>query len=151
MSLTGLPQFTSKLGKINQDSERAAVARYIDAFSIKADGINAKISQLSGGNQQKVSIGKSLVPAPKILILDEPTRGVDVGAKREIYTLINELKAQGLCILLMSSDMPELLGISDRILVMSNGLLTGAFNREEANQEVIMRCTLAGFNEGNQE
>ena len=151
MSLTGLPQFTSKLGKINQDSERAAVARYIDAFSIKADGINATISQLSGGNQQKVSIGKSLVPAPKILILDEPTRGVDVGAKREIYTLINELKAQGLCILLMSSDMPELLGISDRILVMSNGLLTGAFNREEANQEVIMRCTLAGFNEGNQE
>jgi ribose transport system ATP-binding protein len=139
------------LGKINQDSESAAVAKYIDAFSIKADGIDATISQLSGGNQQKVSIGKSLVPAPKILILDEPTRGVDVGAKREIYTLINELKAQGLCILLMSSDMPELLGISDRILVMSNGLLTGAFNREEANQEVIMHCTLAGFNEGNPE
>jgi ribose transport system ATP-binding protein len=151
LSLTGLPHFTSKLGKINQDSESAAVAKYIDAFSIKADGIDATISQLSGGNQQKVSIGKSLVPAPKILILDEPTRGVDVGAKREIYTLINELKAQGLCILLMSSDMPELLGISDRILVMSNGLLTGAFNREEANQEVIMHCTLAGFNEGNPE
>jgi ribose transport system ATP-binding protein len=139
------------LGKINKNSEREAVTKYIDAFSIKAHSIDATISQLSGGNQQKVSIGKSLIPEPKILILDEPTRGVDVGAKREIYALINELKAQGLCILLMSSDMPELLGISDRILVMSNGFLTGVFNREEANQEVIMHCILAGLTEGKQE
>jgi ribose transport system ATP-binding protein len=151
MSLTGLRRFTSKLGKINKNSEREAVTKYIDAFSIKAHSIDATISQLSGGNQQKVSIGKSLIPEPKILILDEPTRGVDVGAKREIYALINELKAQGLCILLMSSDMPELLGISDRILVMSNGFLTGVFNREEANQEVIMHCILAGLTEGKQE
>lgn len=148
MSLTGLARFTSKLVMIDKASEREAVARYIEAFSIKAHGIDATISQLSGGNQQKVSIGKSLIPEPRILILDEPTRGVDVGAKREIYTLINDLKAQGLCILLMSSDMPELLGISDRILVMSNGLLTGAFDRDEADQEAIMRCTVAGLTEG---
>lgn len=148
MSLTGLGRFTSKLGMINKAAERDAVARYIDAFSIKAHGIDATISQLSGGNQQKVSIGKSLIPEPRILILDEPTRGVDVGAKREIYTLINDLKAEGLCILLMSSDMPELLGISDRILVMSNRRLTGAFDRDDADQEAIMRCTVGGLAEG---
>jgi ribose transport system ATP-binding protein len=145
MSMTGLSKFTNKLGKINKVQEHNAVVKYINAFSIKTSGIDATISQLSGGNQQKVSIGKSLIPAPYILILDEPTRGVDVGAKREIYTLINELKAQGLCILLMSSDMPELLGVSDRILVMSNGFLTGAFKREDATQEAIMHCTLSGF------
>lgn len=148
MSLTGLKRFTDKMGKINKSRERKAVAHYIDAFSIKTHGIDATVSQLSGGNQQKASIGKSLIPEPRILILDEPTRGVDVGAKREIYTLINSLKSQGLCILLMSSDMSELLGISDRILVMSNGVLTGSFNHEEANQETIMRCTVAGLTEG---
>ena len=148
MSLTALERFTSKLGRIDKAGEHAAVARYVDAFSIKTHGIDAVISQLSGGNQQKVSIGKSLMPEPNILILDEPTRGVDVGAKREIYSLINDLKAQGMCILLMSSDMPELLGISDRILVMSNGLITGSFERHEADQEAIMRCTVAGHTEG---
>lgn len=148
MSLTGLLQFTSKFGKINEVAEHDAVVHYIKTFSIKTHDVNAIVSQLSGGNQQKVSIGKSLIPKPQILILDEPTRGVDVGAKREIYTLINDLKAQGLCILLMSSDMPELLGISDRILVMSNGLLTGEFGRDEADQEEIMRCTVAALTEG---
>jgi ribose transport system ATP-binding protein len=151
MTLTGLRRFVSKMGKIDKASEREAVAGYIEAFSIKTHGINATISQLSGGNQQKVSIGKSLIPEPRILILDEPTRGVDVGAKREIYTLINDLKSKGLCILLLSSDMPELLGMSDRILVMSNGLLTGMFDREDADQEAIMRCTVAGHTEGSLE
>ncbi|SNT28462.1 sugar ABC transporter ATP-binding protein [Tropicimonas sediminicola] len=148
MSLTGLFRFSGSSGHIDKRAERAEITDYINAFSIKTHGIDAVVSQLSGGNQQKVSIAKSLVPKPRILILDEPTRGVDVGAKREIYTLINELKAQGLCILLMSSDMPELLGISDRILVMSNGLLTGSFDRGEADQEAIMRCTVAGLTEG---
>ncbi len=148
MSLTGLFRFTGPLGAVNRKAERAEITRYINAFSIKTHGVDAIVSQLSGGNQQKVSIAKSLVPEPRILILDEPTRGVDVGAKREIYTLINELKSQGLCILLMSSDMPELLGISDRILVMSNGLLTGSFDHDEADQESIMRCTVAGLTAG---
>lgn len=145
MSLTGLFRFSNKMGVLDKKAERASIAEYINAFSIKTHGIDAVVAQLSGGNQQKVSIAKSLVPRPQILILDEPTRGVDVGAKREIYNLINNLKAQGLCILLMSSDMPELLGISDRILVLSNGKLTGSFDRDEADQESIMRCTVAGM------
>ncbi len=148
MSLAGLLRFSSKAGILNKKKENAEVAKYIKAFSIKTHGVDAIVSELSGGNQQKVSIAKSLMAQPRILILDEPTRGVDVGAKREIYTLINELKAQGLCILLLSSDMPELLGISDRILVMSGGKLTGSFDRDEADQESIMRCTVTGLTEG---
>jgi ribose transport system ATP-binding protein len=148
MSLTGLSRFVGPAGTVDQRAERAMVTSYVSAFSIKTHGIDAIVSQLSGGNQQKVSIAKSLIPEPKILILDEPTRGVDVGAKREIYTLINDLKARGLCILLMSSDMPELLGISDRILVLSNGRLTGEFDIEDADQENIMRCAVAGLLEG---
>ncbi len=145
MALTGLRLFSNKLGMLDKKAERAKIGEYINAFSIKTHGVDAIVSQLSGGNQQKVSIAKSLVPKPRILILDEPTRGVDVGAKREIYTLINKLKAEGLCILLMSSDMPELLGISDRILVLSGGKMTGAFDREDADQESIMRCIVAGL------
>lgn len=150
MSLTGLFRFSGQSGILDKKAERETIGSYIRAFSIKTHGVDAIVSELSGGNQQKVSIAKSLVPEPRILILDEPTRGVDVGAKREIYTLINDLKAQGLCILLMSSDMPELLGISDRILVMSGGKLTGSFDRDEADQEAIMRCTVAGLTEGTQ-
>ena len=148
MALTGLPGFSTKrMGFLDKKTEQAKVGEYINAFSIKTHGMDAIVSQLSGGNQQKVSIAKSLVPKPRILILDEPTRGVDVGAKREIYTLINKLKAEGLCILLMSSDMPELLGISDRILVLSGGKMTGAFDREDADQESIMHCIVAGLKE----
>ena len=147
MSLTGLFRFSNTLGMLDKKAERAEITKYINAFSIKTHGIDAVVAQLSGGNQQKVSIAKSLVPEPRILILDEPTRGVDVGAKREIYNLIDELKSQGLCILLMSSDMPELLGISDRILVLSGGKLTGSFTHEDADQESIMRCSVAGLEE----
>ena len=143
MALTGLFQLTRPLGVVDHRAERAEVARYINAFSIKTHGVDAVVAQLSGGNQQKVSIAKSLLPRPRILILDEPTRGVDVGAKREIYTLINDLKAQGLAILLMSSDMPELLGISDRLLVLSRGRLTGRFDDRAVSQEDIMRAAVA--------
>lgn len=144
MTLTGLGRFSNVLGLVNKASEAVTISEYIEAFAIKTRDAQTMISNLSGGNQQKVSIAKSLVPEPKVLILDEPTRGVDVGAKREIYTLINKLKAEGLCILLISSDMPELLGISDRIMVLSNGKLTGSFEREDATQEKIMRCAVAG-------
>ncbi|WP_136806235.1 sugar ABC transporter ATP-binding protein [Desulfosediminicola flagellatus] len=143
MSLTGLKRFTGPTGHLKKKEERRIIGEYIRAFSIKTHSIDSIVSELSGGNQQKVSIAKSLLPEPRILILDEPTRGVDVGAKREIYTLINELKQKGLCILLMSSDMPELLGISDRILVLSRGRLTGEFSRSEVTQESIMRCAVA--------
>ena len=142
MSLSALPKFARRFGRVQRALEADNIARYIDRFAIKTDGPDAQVGLLSGGNQQKVSIAKSLMTHPKILILDEPTRGVDVGAKREIYELINELKDQGLCILLMSSDMPELLGISDRIVAMAAGQIIETFDRDQASQEAILTATV---------
>lgn len=142
MSLAALKQLCGPGGVVRQADERSAVDRFMAAFAVKAHGIGAEVRTLSGGNQQKISLAKALMLSPKVVILDEPTRGVDVGARREIYGLINDLKAKGLCILLMSSDMPELLGLSDRILVMAGGRITGRFGRDEATQEKIMACAI---------
>jgi len=142
MSLAALTQLCGPGGIVRQADERTAVDRFMAAFAVKAHGIGAEVRTLSGGNQQKISLAKALMLSPKVVILDEPTRGVDVGARREIYGLINDLKAKGLCILLMSSDMPELLGLSDRILVMAGGRITGRFRRDEATQEKIMACAI---------
>lgn len=135
--------FMAAGGMVRRRHERNTVADYMRRFSVKAAGMNAEVRTLSGGNQQKISLAKSLMANPKVIILDEPTRGVDVGARREIYTLINELKKNGLCILLISSDMPELLGLSDRILVLSHGRLTGELARGEATQQAIMERAVA--------
>jgi methyl-galactoside transport system ATP-binding protein len=105
---------------------------------IKAPGDLTRIRSLSGGNQQKVIFARWLLTKPEILLLDEPTRGIDVGAKYEIYKLIIELAAEGKSILMVSSEMPELLGICDRIIVMSNGRIAGELNTSEATQEQIM-------------
>ncbi|ALA71942.1 D-ribose transporter ATP-binding protein [Geobacillus stearothermophilus 10] len=113
-------------------------------MKLKAPTLEAKVSQLSGGNQQKVVLSKWLLNSPKILILDEPTRGIDVGAKYEIYKIINELASQGVGIVLISSELPEVMGMSDRILVMSEGRITGEFQRHEATQERIMTCATGG-------
>ncbi|KLR73203.1 D-ribose transporter ATP-binding protein [Geobacillus sp. T6] len=113
-------------------------------MKLKAPTLEAKVSQLSGGNQQKVVLSKWLLNNPKILILDEPTRGIDVGAKYEIYKIINELASQGVGIVLISSELPEVMGMSDRILVMSEGRITGEFQRHEATQERIMTCATGG-------
>jgi len=94
---------------------------------------------LSGGNQQKIVLSKWIFTEPDILILDEPTRGIDVGAKFEIYSLIHELAAEGMGVLVISSELPEVLGLSDRIYVMNEGRITGELGREEANQESVMR------------
>ncbi|MBY6787813.1 sugar ABC transporter ATP-binding protein, partial [Clostridium botulinum] len=94
------------------------------------------------GNQQKVILAKWLMLSPEILIVDEPTRGIDVGAKKEIYELLNELKANGKAIIVISSDLPEVLGISDRIMVMSEGKISGELSREEASQEAIMKLAV---------
>jgi ribose transport system ATP-binding protein len=96
------------------------------------------VSTLSGGNQQKVVISRMLNRQPTILIMDEPTRGVDVGARREIYTIMNELTSKGVAIIMVSSDLPEILGMSDRVLIMREGTLAGELPREKANQETIM-------------
>ncbi|WP_254696488.1 sugar ABC transporter ATP-binding protein [Cobetia marina] len=138
MSLSALPNFCGALGRIRHGEEAAAVEQFVKSMQIKISDTAQAVDTLSGGNQQKVSLAKALMPAPELVILDEPTRGVDVGAKREIYLLINELKRQGKCILLISSEMPELLGLADRILVVADGRISGEFSRENATQEAIM-------------
>lgn len=118
--------------------ESALATRFIDAIAIKTAGHNQLVMNLSGGNQQKVVLSKWLATEPRILIFDEPTRGIDVGAKVEIYRLINTLARQGVAILMVSSELPEVLGMSDRIMVMGGGRITGFLNRDEATEEKIM-------------
>lgn len=110
----------------------------MEKMSIKASGTDQLLKYLSGGNQQKVSIAKNLITDPKILILDEPTRGVDVGARKEIYDLINQFKTEGMSIIVVSSDIPEILGICDRIMVMHEGKVSGFLQQKDATQEIIM-------------
>lgn len=137
-------QSLSKLGFLNGSKERHLSDTMIKQLFIKASGGDQLVGSLSGGNQQKVVIGKWLAASPQVFILDEPTRGVDVGAKKEIYDLMNRLAAKGVAILMISSELPEVLGMSDRILVMREGKLTGHFTREEATQEKIMICATGG-------
>ena len=112
---------------------------------MRCAGIDQRVATLSGGNQQKIVIGKWLATEPRILLLDEPTRGIDVGAKQEIYRLIFELAEQGLGIVVVSSEMPELLLLSDRVLVMCEGHQTGLISRETATQEAVMRLAAPGM------
>ena len=141
MSLTALDHF-SKVGHIRHDSEQLAVDDFILMFNIKTPSRDQQIGLLSGGNQQKVAIAKGLMTRPNVLILDEPTRGVDVGAKKEIYQLINKFKQDGLSIIIVSSEMPEVLGMSDRILVMREGRISGEFSREDATQEKLLAAAI---------
>ncbi|OBU42631.1 ribose ABC transporter ATP-binding protein RbsA [Photobacterium damselae] len=141
MSLCALEQLSNDI-KIDQQQEVIAVEDFIRLFNIKTPTRDQIIGNLSGGNQQKVAIAKGLMTKPKVLILDEPTRGVDVGAKKEIYQLINQFKADGMSIILVSSEMPEVLGMSDRILVMHEGRISGEFTPEEANQEKLLACAV---------
>nr|WP_122013618.1 sugar ABC transporter ATP-binding protein [Maliibacterium massiliense] len=123
---------------MNGKKERRAVREYFDKLSIKAPSMETRSGQLSGGNQQKVVLAKWLLRRPKILIMDEPTRGIDVGAKYDIYHIINDLVKQGIAIIFISSELPELLGMSDNILVMHEGRMTGYVSREEATSEKLM-------------
>lgn len=141
MSLSCLDQLTKGIHIQNKD-EVMAVEDFIGLFNIKTPSRNQIIGNLSGGNQQKVAIAKGLMTRPKVLILDEPTRGVDVGAKKEIYQLINRFKAEGMSIILVSSEMPEVLGMSDRVLVMHEGHISGEFDVKDANQEKLMACAV---------
>lgn len=113
-----------------------------DRLRIKAPSIHTIVNTLSGGNQQKVVLSKWLVKSPKILFVDEPTKGVDVGAKAEIYSLMGELVESGISIVMVSSDLPELLAISDRVLVVSNGKITGEFDRDKMSEEAVMRAAI---------
>ena len=119
----------------------------VDRLNIRTPSLQQRVRNLSGGNQQKVVIGRWLALSPKVLILDEPTRGVDVGAKAEIHQLMDELASQGISILMISSELPEVLGISDRILVMREGRLVGEFSREESTQDLIMQAATGQLRE----
>lgn len=147
MSLNALNYFANHFGKLQLKNEQQAVEDFVSLFNIKTPSINQIIGLLSGGNQQKVAIAKGLMTRPSILILDEPTRGVDVGAKKEIYHLINQFKQQGLSVILVSSDMPEILGMSDRILVIYDGTVTGEFSIGDATQEKLMAAAVGKLQE----
>ncbi len=131
---------------VDRRAEKSLAERMIGQLSIRAYSTEQIVNKLSGGNQQKVVVSKWLAGKPRVLIMDEPTRGVDVGAKAEIHRLISQLAQQGLAILMISSELPEILGMSDRILVMRGGKLVAEYSREEANQEVIATAMMSDTN-----
>lgn len=137
ITLTNLAK-VSTAEVINKAKEAQVAEHYREAMNIRTPSVFQKVMNLSGGNQQKVVLSKWLFAEPEVLILDEPTRGIDVGAKFEIYSIINELSAQGKGVVMISSEMPELLGMSDRIYVMNEGSFVGELDADEANQERIM-------------
>ncbi len=137
MTLAGLKSISGRM-LTNRSREIAAVRVPMSSLHIKANSPLTVAGTLSGGNQQKVVLGKWLLTGPKVLFLDEPTRGIDVGAKQEIYTEINKLAKEGLAIILVSSELPEVLGLSDRILVLHEGRMTGEFSRADATPEKVM-------------
>lgn len=147
MTLAFLDWLSPK-GFINKNEEIKLSQKYVKELKIKTPSLETMVGTLSGGNQQKVVLGKCLMTNPKVLFLDEPTRGIDVGAKYEIYSIMKELVAQGVAIVMVSSELPEIMGMSNRILVMSEGKLTAEFAKQEATQEKIMLAATGGKNRG---
>jgi L-arabinose transport system ATP-binding protein len=131
-----------RLRFVRRDEERRVAQGYADQLRIRTPSIERDVSTLSGGNQQKTVLARWLARRPRVLILDEPTRGVDVGAKAEIYSVIDHLAGEGIALLVISSEMPEVLGVADRILVMQGGRITGQLQREEATEEGILRLAI---------
>ena len=136
--LATFKKFLGFLGWVNSARTRATAKQYVDALSIKTPSLQQKAMNLSGGNQQKVVIGKWLTADTNVLIFDEPTRGIDVGAKSEIYRLLNDLAQQGKAIIMISSELPEILRMSHRVIVMCEGRITGELDIGDATQEKIM-------------
>jgi ribose transport system ATP-binding protein len=130
-------------GLVDLRGQRAAAAKVAERLGVRMAGLGQQVRTLSGGNQQKVVIGKWLLANTRVLILDEPTRGIDVGAKVEIYQLINELTAAGAAVLMISSDLPEVLGMSDRVLVMAQGRIAGELTAAEATQDSVMALAVS--------
>ena len=128
----------SKNGVIDKDKEYEVAVDYKNKLKTKCPSVEQNVGNLSGGNQQKVLLAKWMFANPDILILDEPTRGIDVGAKYEIYCIINQLVAEGKSVIMISSELPEVLGMCDRIYIMNEGRMVGELTSEEASQELIM-------------
>ena len=141
ITLPVLSKFINHL-RVDKDKEDEIAEEGIKSLGIKTPSKNVNCSTLSGGNQQKVLLAKWLATDPKVLILDEPTRGIDVGAKAEIYTIINDLAKQGLAVILISSEMPEVMNMSDRMMIMNDGRITGELNRDEYSQDLILKYAI---------
>ncbi|MBZ0218504.1 MAG: ATP-binding cassette domain-containing protein, partial [Fimbriimonadaceae bacterium] len=134
----------SRLGVILFGRERTLARHWVDELQIKARSVDDPVSTLSGGNRQKVVLGKWLALNPGVLILDEPTHGIDVGTKAQVHKIIADLAAEGIAVLVISSDLPEVLGVGDRILVIHEGRLAASFARNEATEEAIMAAATSG-------
>jgi ABC-type sugar transport system ATPase subunit len=143
LALVKIRELTGRFGVVNAKEERKATEQAIASVGVKsADPVRQPVNSLSGGNQQKVVIGKWVIADPKVLIVDEPTRGIDVGAKYEVYRLLLKLAANGAGILFISSEMEELIGICDRIMVMKLGQVSGSLGKDDFAQESIMALAL---------
>jgi rhamnose transport system ATP-binding protein len=142
ITLPSLRRYVSRLGLVNGAAERSVAERFRRQLSIRTAGLSQPVGLLSGGNQQKTMLAKWLNTEPAVLILDEPTRGIDVGAKADVHQIIDDLARSGMAIVLISSDLPEVLAVSDRVLVMREGEQTGLFDRTEATQERVMTAAV---------
>ena len=138
----------SEHGVVDQDKEFKIAEEYRDKLKTKCPTVEQNVGNLSGGNQQKVLLAKWMFANPNVLILDEPTRGIDVGAKYEIYCIINQLVSEGKSVIMISSELPEVLGMCDRIYVMNEGKIVGELDAKDASQEVIMAQILKSSNKG---
>jgi ABC-type sugar transport system ATPase subunit len=143
MTMSVHRQIRTPFGLISGARENELTRRYVDRLRIKISSHEQVVRNLSGGNQQKVVLGKWLAIHPKVLILDEPTRGIDVGAKAEVHKIIADLADEGVSILMISSELPEILHVSDRIIVLHEGRLTATFTRDDATEEKIMKAAVA--------
>jgi rhamnose transport system ATP-binding protein len=142
ISLPVLKRYLNRLGLVRTGEERKTAELYRRRLAIRAPSVDLAVGKLSGGNQQKVMLAKWLNTHPSLLILDEPTRGVDIGAKAEVHAMIGELAAEGIGIILISSELPEVLTLSDRILVMREGRQMAILSREEADEETVMTAAM---------
>ena len=129
---------------LSEHRKNEVIGNYMNSLNIKAASKDIAVSSLSGGNQQKVVLARWLATKPKVLILDEPTRGVDIGAKAEIYSIINELAADGMAIIMISSELPEIINMCDNVCIVRSGRIVGRLNRKELNQEEIMHYATGG-------
>ena len=142
LSLSSLRQFTRFPGHLHEPAEHRRNQHFFSSLRIKAPGQHARVGGLSGGNQQKVVLGKALMTEPRVVMLDEPTRGIDVGAKLEVYELINQLTSEGKAVVLVSSELPELMGMSDRIIMLHEGAIGGEFRRADFSQERLLAAAM---------
>ena len=142
ITLATLRKYVTRLRLLDSAAEREVAGSFREKLNIRTPSLETPVEQLSGGNQQKTMLAKWLNAQPRVLILDEPTRGIDVGAKAEVHQIVDELAAAGMAIILISSDLPEVIAISDRVLVMREGRQMGIFERAEADEERIITAAM---------